>query len=210
MGQKKDIGEVFETRLKDGKKSPSNELWHRLDKSLDQREQTKKKNLLYWLIGGGSAILIGISLIFSTNILSSDTTTSQKNLHPKKESVISIDKDHKEMESDIEADDPIITHRMEDKLIEKTTTSKENTQQQPQEDPKKKSKVKNTEKIKTKPVDAWNIDNTDEITKNYYYYNSQDGKQLVTDRKEVIDSLMDENRRKPDSIPSDIQDTIGL
>ena len=190
MAQKRDIGQVFATRLKDGKKSPSKDAWNRLDVTLENEKQRKKKNLLYWLMGGGLAFLVGLYILLGTNILKNDSFSSEKNLPKKENAGFILDNDINQKEEGVKSNDSI-----ELKHPQKTINFEENAEKIDQNNPSQLTKEGNSKKEKTN-----HIDESFEVTKNYYYYNSKDGKQLVTKNKEVIDSLMDENYKTPDTI----------
>ena len=53
-----------------------------------------------------------------------------------------------------------------------------------------------------------NIDETYKVSKKYYYYNSKDGKQLVTENKKTIDSLILEATKTLDSTTTEKTDSL--
>lgn len=73
MEQKKDIGKLFKNKLVDGKKSPTQEVWKKINHTLDQHATRRKRFIYYWLAGGIVLILIGSIVLSNTSKLHKDT-----------------------------------------------------------------------------------------------------------------------------------------
>ena len=54
-------------------------------------------------------------------------------------------------------------------------------------------------KVKNNSSDKTSVDETFTVSKKYYYYNSKDGKQLVTTNKKDIDSIIAEAYKNIDT-----------
>lgn len=196
MGQKTEIGKMFASKLKDGKKSPSEDAWNRLDIFLEEKKSRKRKNIVYWLIGGGFLFLMGSYILFGTNILTSDSSLSTERFPQKEATEFVFDNDRDDGDTSFKTNDSIGIDLIGNKESSQTSTSEVETEGHLQKNPQQPTTADNSKRKNSKPVDE-----TFEVTENYYYYNSRDGKQLVTKRKEVIDSLLNKGATKTDSIP---------
>lgn len=196
MGQKTEIGKMFASKLKDGKKSPSEDAWNRLDIFLEEKKSRKRKNIVYWLIGGGFLFLMGSYILFGTNILTSDSSSSTERFPQKEATEFVFDNDRDDGDTSFKTNDSIGIDLIGNKESSQTSTSEVETEGHLQKNPQQPTTADNSKRKNSKPVDE-----TFEVTENYYYYNSRDGKQLVTKRKEVIDSLLNKGATKTDSIP---------
>lgn len=196
MGQKTEIGKMFASKLKDGKKSPSEDAWNRMDIFLEEKKSRKRKNIVYWLIGGGFLFLMGSYILFGTNILTSDSSSSTERFPQKEATEFVFDNDRDDGDTSFKTNDSIGIDFIGNKESSQTSTSEVETEGHLQKNPQQPTTEDNSKRENSKPVDE-----TFEVTENYYYYNSRDGKQLVTKRKEVIDSLLNKGATKTDSIP---------
>ena len=66
MGNKQDIGKLFEKKLGAGGKIPKESLWEKINTSLDEEKRKRKRLLFYWWLGGGISFLVGLFLLFGT------------------------------------------------------------------------------------------------------------------------------------------------
>ena len=79
MEEKKDIGQFFKDKLKDGEKSPSTDLWDRINTSLDKEDRLRKNSIPYWIMGLGITLLFILGFIFYTsNFIESDSDSLKK------------------------------------------------------------------------------------------------------------------------------------
>lgn len=202
MGHKKDIGSLFENKLKDGKIAPNQKIWERIDHSLNQEKYRRKRNVFYWVVGGGTLFFLGILfLINAENFVQLDSPEQNDT------NIINLSNPSSEKESGKD----ILEISKEDSLaLEKTGNSlsiddsEENLNRIEIEDSSKtdssiKEKNFSSKTKKNKP----NEDSLDEIytvTTKYYYYNSQDEKKIVTTDKNKIDSLISGKQHSLDSI----------
>lgn len=107
MGQKKDIGEIFASKLKDGEKNPSSELWNRVDDSLDKQNQLKKKNIIYWFIGGVGVLIIGLSILFGNDILFPNSSSYKREPLIKEELAFPLDPNQNNKKNEIPLQDSL-------------------------------------------------------------------------------------------------------
>ena len=201
MGQKQDIGKLFEDKLNSGTKKPSKNLWEKINTSLDVEKRRKKRIVYYWLIAGGIVGLLGVFLIMSKENLFLKTS-EQNNISPlKKQSTIYSETTLEEvvkakpnliltndtllvLDEDVEMLSKIIVANKESQLLDENT-KQSNSQTHKNANPKSRRKT---------------FDESYKVSKKYYYYNSKDGKQLVTTNKEEIDSLISERHKSNDSL----------
>ncbi|HLW32265.1 MAG TPA: hypothetical protein VKX40_08375 [Aequorivita sp.] len=191
MGQKTEIGNIFAAKLKDGKKSPSKDAWNRLDTFLEEKQSKKRKTIAYWLIGGGILFLMASYILFGTNIPTSDSPSSQEKSPQKGAVEFVFDHDRDKKDTSVKTNDSIKNILKNDNQSSQQSGLEEITE----------GRVQNNQQKPTTMGNPKIIEETFEVTENYYYYNSRDGKKLVTKRKEVIDSLLNKGVTKPDSIP---------
>lgn len=202
MGQNKEIGEVFASKLKDAKKSPSKELWQRVDNSLVK--QGKIKNRIYWFVSG-SILLIGVFLIFEVNVSNDNPHYTEENFPLENETILPIEhyQDREEDENEtVEPNRITLDNKNSNPKAENVVNKIEDETQKEIEDD---LKSKNNKSLKTE-----SIDNTYEVKKNYYYYNSEDGKNIVTENIEIIDSLVNKKQQETDSLPENNNNLLGL
>ena len=151
-------------------------------------------------MGGGFAFLVGLYILFGTNILNNDSFSSEKNFPKKENAGFILDNDNDQREEGVKSNDSA-----EVKHPQKTINFEENTEKIDQNNPSQLTKEGNSKKEKTDPIDE-----SFGVIKNYYYYNSKDGTQLITNKKELIDSLIDKNYKTSDTIFSTKSDSLGL
>lgn len=79
MGEKKDIGKLFENKLNKGKKAPKNTLWEKINTSLDEEKHRRKRIFYYWISGGVILTLLGAFLLFgNSDFLKINSTVTKK------------------------------------------------------------------------------------------------------------------------------------
>ncbi|QQX77007.1 MULTISPECIES: hypothetical protein [Aequorivita] len=204
MGEKKDIGKLFENKLKKGKKTPENRLWEKINTSLNKEKRRRKRIFYYWISGGLILSLSGAFLFFGNSDFLKINSTATKNINEKLENNASSEKIDDAKSFKIVPIDSLST-QVQDEKLRKITSAKENQPAHfPQKLEEKKSK-KNSEKKASKNT---SLDESFKVSEKYYYYNSRDGKQIVTQDKSEIDSLILKNNRELDSSNINKNDTL--
>ena len=196
MGQKKDIGKFFENNLNQGKKAPDQSLWGKINTSLDEEERKRKRNLYYWLVGGATTVLLGLILLFGNNF-DAETSSTQEPDHIKlsdQNGTAETDTDQTTFPKQ-DADSLRIQNSRDERLSKIATSKLEETQNANENVSKNSRKMK----VKNNSSDKTSVDETFTVSKKYYYYNSKDGKQLVTTNKQDIDSIIAEAYKNIDT-----------
>jgi hypothetical protein len=213
MGQKKDIGTLFENKLNDGKKIPSTNLWEKINSSLDEEERRKKRIIYYWLVGGGMFLLLGFLLLFGNgDPLQSNSTSHKDDIPLIEESTISSEIENNKTPFESLKEDPLIINNESEEKLSKIDIPEENseirkeaklivTQSQTQQSDSKKTSEKG--KLTSK-----RLDENSKVSKNYYYYNSSTGQQIITTNKKEIDSLISEQYKSLDSTTTNKTDIL--
>jgi hypothetical protein len=88
MENKKEIGEIFRTKLSNLDKMPNDNLWSSIEKDLDKR---KKRRILFWFIP--SIVMIGI--LSSVMVLNQNRQDTNCDTSSKKETVLAKEKKQK-------------------------------------------------------------------------------------------------------------------
>lgn len=208
MGKNKDIGQLFENKLNDGKKIPNTSLWEKINASLEEEKRRKKRIFFFWLLSGGVSILLGLLLLVGNQMsLYPNWQHTQENSAPVNEQSSTLSEDeNNETPIEISKENvPNITPTSEEKLS-KIILPEENREFVTTENPLSKKSTSQqidseNKSTKTKPKHK-STDENFTVTKNYYYYNSKDGKQIVTKNKDEIDSLISKQYKSLDSITS--------
>jgi hypothetical protein len=217
MGQKKDIGTLFENKLKSGKKNPDQNLWVKLNQSLDEETRKRKRKFLYWVVGGGLFVSLGLLLLLiNGNILQPNLHTEPKNVLLNDQSNSVNKENNTKSISEKETDESLFKTQKDDSLIIKNSSetlsnielTKENSEKNELENFQKTKKTieqKNSKKKSKKDeANKTSIDETFSVTTKYYYYNNEDGERVVTTNKNEIDSLIVRKQKSLDSITTKI------
>ncbi len=194
MGQKKEIGEIFASKLKHGEKSPSTELWNKLNDSLDKQKKMKYKKALYLFLAGAGVLII-IFLLLEINVLTDNPHTLKEN-RPSEDETSLIGDQH-------------VEHKQEEIKIKDSIANGTNHKQSPQTTFPSEKEIKNnslhendnSKYKKVENIQTNTLDDGYEVKKNYYYYNSDKGENMITENIEVIDSLLNRTQLSTDSIP---------
>ncbi|SRX54518.1 hypothetical protein [Aequorivita sp. CIP111184] len=206
MGQKKDIGALFENKLNDGKKIPNKSLWEKINTSLDEEKRRKKRILFYWLIGGGVSVLLGLVLMFGSELFlhsnlqtqeNKNSLTEENNTYTKKESL-------KTVIENLKVDSLNFKKNGDEKLFRNPNALEIRTANEIE----KSSQIDSENKTKKSTSKKNNIDETYTVSKKYYYYNSKDGKQIVTNSKSEIDSLILKEYKSSDTTATKKNDSL--
>lgn len=193
MRQKKDIGKLFETRLSEGNKIPKESLWEKINTSLDEEKRKRKRLLIYWWLGGGISVLLGSLLWFGAgNFLNQNSESPSENNSLEQNSFSNSEIEKTQRISDTSEEDSLqFKINGEERLskIEKVNEA----------DPinNNKNTLKTTSQKKIQKGKS--IDEIYTVSEKYYYYNSKDGKQIVTTNKNEIDSLVSQQYKSFDS-----------
>src|SRR5690606_14957765 len=174
MGQKKDIGKLFETKLSAGNKIPKESLWEKINSSLDEEKRKRKRILFYWWLGGGISVLFGLYLLFGAgNFLNQNTQIPPENNTSENNSFSNLEKENTETTLNISEEDSLqFKNNDEEKLSKIETTENLSTIIETENTSKTTSKKQNQKGSKGKSIDEIYT-----ISEKYYYYNSKDGKQ---------------------------------
>lgn len=191
MRQMKDVGKFFEKNLNQGEKKPNENVWERINQSLDAEKLRRKRNLTYWLVGFGLFFSLGFLIVDNGNLLPSNFI--ENNLTLVKKTNNSSEKQSEAGVLKISKEDSLSRNNSNENL----TTPEAATRNLKLIKIQDSSKIKQEQKqrdygIKSKKDKSRNnnIDESFNVTTNYHYYNSEDGKQVRTTRKEEIDSLI--------------------
>lgn len=207
MGQKKDIGTLFETKLSAGNKIPKESLWEKINTSLDEEKRKRKRLLLYWWLGGSISVLLGLFLLFGArNFLNQNSQIPLEQDSSELNSFSNSEKENTETTINISEKDSFqFESNVEEKLSKIVTPTKDLKQSEAVND-SENNKPEN--KTKTISSNTKQVDETFTISEKYYYYNSRDGKQLVTESKKEIDSLISKQYKSLDTLPSKKNDSL--
>ncbi len=212
MGRNKDIGTLFEKNLNQGKIAPNPKLWEKISLSWEREMHRRKRNLLYWIVGGGILLSLGLLILINNeNVLEQDAPVNKNNTNIISPSNTSSKSKKKNTTQEVYKEDSLTIIKT-DKTLLKSERPKENFKEieiensskinQPSKEKRSNNKSKN-EKQKE--------DNTDEnykITTNYHYYNSENEKHIVTTDKSLIDSLVSRKQQVSDSSNTKKQDSL--
>jgi|26BtaG_2_1085354.scaffolds.fasta_scaffold00209_1 low affinity Fe/Cu permease len=196
MEEKKDIGQFFKDKLKDGEKSPSTDLWDRINTSLDKEDRLRKNSFPYWIMGLGITLLFILGFIFYTsNFIESDSDSLKKENTIKAQApVLATPSESNEDRININYSlDEVSENKNLSEIESKIDDSIKNSVARP-----KKNMVVSMEK-ESLPKIAETIDSY-RVSKKYHYYNSEDGEEWSTSDKNLIDSLLYKNDVKLDSV----------
>lgn len=203
MGQKEDIGKLFEDRLVDTKNNPSKNLWEKINNSLDAEKRKKKKILFYWIAGLGLTVLFGLFLGFGNVGFLNPNTQS-----PEKSTLLT---DQPFSSSEKESNQKLNENILKDSLNHIQLNSENLSEVIINQDDSIVTEVGTSSRIKIqkKSTKDKSVDETYTVSKKYYYYNSQDGKQIITTNKKEIDSLVSDRQEPLDSLGIKKTDSLG-
>jgi hypothetical protein len=192
MAKKNDIGTLFENKLKEGEKSPNSALWEKINTSLEKEERKRKKFFFFWLTGGGIVGLISLWVLFSNPFFTATFTDkpNSNTILTEERTVISEPENEKLITSTAIKDSINSEDNDAEKLLELKGIKEDSIQ---------KAKIIIGNKTKSITSKKKSIEETFEVSEKYYYYNSRDGKQIVTESKKTIDSLIFEATKTLDS-----------
>lgn len=200
MGQKKDIGQFFENKLNDGKKSPNKNLWEKVNASLDQEKRRRRRIFFYWASGCAILTLLGALFLFSNaKFLQPNSTIPKKNNEKIQNPVLSPENEDGEKSIKISPVDSTIPVKNDNEKLSKIPSPVADRQTA------EKGKKKVLEK---KPKKSKNVEETFSVSEKYYYYNSRDGKQFVSENKSEIDSLVFDAYKNIDSTTVKKKDSL--
>ena len=196
MKHNEDIGSVVEKKLKAAQKSPTNQLWERIDATLEK--ESKKRRRFVWFFYGISGIVAVLLLFYGIKYggnVTRDTVDKSK---------IISERDSEGTPEAVNDSSEIITSTSTDNLNPNTEeTSEASIDAKIPVDNEKTTKdvtknSLNNKKPKTSKKTT-NIEESYEVKTTYYYYNSELDKQVQTHDKNIIDSLMQVTTNRLDS-----------
>ena len=208
MGQKQDIGKLFENKLGEGKKNPTESLWEKINTSLEEERRKRKRTLIYWLMGGGLLVVFGSFLFFGSENFESQNSERPQRLDSLEQKLFT-DSVSKEQSTDSTFIISKVDSMNFDKNKEQNFSKIEVF--------KKDSLVSNTEnssttsskrKIQKSSANQKGLYENYSVSKKYYYYNSRTGTQIETANKSEIDSLVSEQYRTVDSTATKKRDSL--
>ncbi len=205
MGEKKDIGKLFENKLNKGKKAPKNTLWEKINTSLDEEKHRRKRIFYYWISGGVILTLLGAFLLFgNSDFLKINSTVTKKHNEILENTVSSSEKvDNVKSTETLPIDS--LSAELQDEKLSKIATVEEN---QPVNSLQKSEGKKSINTSEKKVSKSKSLDETFTVSEKFYYYNSRDGRQIVTQDKKEIDSLILKNKNELDSANIKKKDTL--
>lgn len=205
MGEKKDIGKLFENKLNKGKKAPKNTLWEKINTSLDEEKHRRKRIFYYWISGGVILTLLGAFLLFgNSDFLKINSTVTKKHNEILENTVSSSEKiDNVKSTETLHIDS--LSAELQDEKLSKIATVEEN---QPVNSLQKSEGKKSINTSEKKVSKSKSLDETFTVSEKFYYYNSRDGRQIVTQDKKEIDSLILKNKNELDSANIKKKDTL--
>lgn len=200
MGQKKDIGEIFASKLKEGQRNPSSELWNKVDNSLQRQNELKKRNLSFWFIGGAIALIFVISILFSYDIISTKSSTSNNKPAPEGHINLPVNENHYDGGDQINIQDSMFVVKNKTRVAQDILDSSEKSKKKIEQESSKHTKPRSPEEKNSKIKDAKFDEDSFDVVRKYHYYSSDDGVMHVTEKINVIDSLVNRNPHEIDTV----------
>lgn len=193
MKHKEDIGTLFERKFKAAEKAPTNELWTRIDATLES-ESKRRRRFLWFFYGSVGLVAILLSLFIFNPFATGNVSNSTSPVLP----VISTE-DNRETANKNQntvVTDTILETNLQNRSPEKLVPDVKISDVSEESDlnRKPKSKKPQHEKKSEKITDEFY-----EVKTTYYYYNSELGKQVKTTNKDLIDSLLQSTTNHLDS-----------
>ncbi len=211
MGNKQDIGKLFEKKLGAGGKIPKESLWEKINTTLDEEKRKRRRILFYWWLGGGISFLVGLFLLFNTeNFTNKNPNNSiDKNL-PEQKSLSNSEKEKNERSIQVSEVDSLKFQITEEENYKEGEVSEfeDDLRNNPTKNTEKASAKTSQKKIQKGNSKGKNFDETYTVSEKYYYYNSKDGKQIITENKGEIDSLVSQHYKNLDSMATKKNDSI--
>ena len=205
MGEKKDIGKLFENKLNKGKKAPKNTLWEKINTSLDEEKHRRKRSFYYWISGGVILTLLGAFLLFGNSDFLKINSTVTKKYNEILENTVSSSEKVDNVKSTETLPIDSLSAELQDEKLSKIATVEEN---QPVNSLQKSEGKKSINTSEKKVSKSKSLDETFTVSEKFYYYNSRDGRQIVTQDKKEIDSLILKNKNELDSANIKKKDTL--
>jgi hypothetical protein len=224
MEHKEDIGKLIEKRLTEAKQTPKENIWDKINASLDKEMKRKKRVLFLWTTGMSSLLLVLLLIYFTkptffNNLNTINDSPVINNTSSERNTLKTDNSIEDDLTTNVDEADSLkatIENLKEDDNTNITTDSytvlkgSKNELNITSEEikTKRKDKLQNTEKqttilSKTKysPKEEI-IDNGYTIDTNYRYYNSKNNETIITTDKKIIDSLLKQNEKRVDTIPN--------
>lgn len=224
MKPEEDIGSLIKTKLQAAQRASKEPTWERIQHSLEERRK-KRKIAFYFKVGSFMLLLLLGSLFMFTylDIDTNNTTVSPSDIQEKvgdeKSNEVSVNHtDRKETSTNNDANNlkvntsvdqetqlNTITKEVDGNLKNidvsnkiknqtKTVTSNENTSHT------NSIRQITNETVLDTIVNRNDVPVTQTTQKVYYYYNSRNGQEMSSTSKKVIDSIVEINLKKRDSL----------
>lgn len=198
MKTKKDIGSHIEFTLKSAIKTPSSELWGRIENSLEQKKK-RRRFFLFWAMGGIGVLVVGGFVLFPLEQRmnsASETLEERNHSQLKKELAQPNAQDDETLTLETTGDASIVSAvdiSEENEKIEQLDTSTNTSTYQYPEPTQRNNK------------DTWDRQEN-KVKTTYYYYNSESNTNVSTLQKQELDSLV---REKEQAFQESLSDSIG-
>ena len=192
---KKDIGEQIRDRLSDARIPLENDLWNRIDDSLDARDRRKRNIMLLWISGGAAAVLLFLLLL---NVRGDSETDSENSPDREDKLVTRVDSILNASESNSEK---TINYQQIESLVSKNPDTEGDNLVNSQ-DPDTLADEDAETSFSSEDLKRNNRNWEEEMTVKtiYHYYNSETKEVFETTDREVIDSLIENGNKETDSV----------
>lgn len=202
MKKGKEIGSFYKSALENGKKSPNNNIWEKINKSLDEEKRSKRKLFYFWILGSGISAVIVLFLIFEKEIFNQTTIPEQEKSNPL---IKNSSNNSEEKFNDIILIDSLIYDKNDKANFSNSEIDVKDSNDDKLDSNSKIGTKSTTKKAKSKTVTKAEIYT---VKTNYYYYNSQDSTQIMTSNKKEIDSLISEKGKLKNTTNSKKLDSL--
>lgn len=226
MKPEEDIGSLIKTKLQSAQKASKESTWERIQHSLEERR--KKRRIAFYYKVGAAGLLVLLGALFMLNYISTDTepTISKKDIYSTTDTPITdelhISTDAENVSENKNITNLGTTNAVHQEVFEKkqmTTISEDFNETSKIDQTASNTKIKNeivasndtisftnlSPKTKnTKAADTIinrnDVPVTQTTQKVYYYYNSKNGQEVSSTNKRVIDSVVEINQKRKDSL----------
>lgn len=202
MKTHKDIGDLLREKIDSSQESLQTPLWERIKKTVVQNN--RRRALFDWSLNGLILLfsILGIYTITTTLVpnkeISNTTTETQNTVINTTESLENIPSVSKENQAIVgkEKGSAQVQPAVQKEWV--TEFSKKEKALPNKTRPTSTSVTTATEDYKQEEITVENsVQRTEKV---YYYYNSKDGQEVMTKDKKVIDSVMQANNTRTDSL----------
>ncbi|GEQ87020.1 hypothetical protein ULMS_25280 [Patiriisocius marinistellae] len=208
MKTEKEIGIALEKKLQGAHRSPSPDMWEKINGSLDKKDRRRK--IAFWLWGAGILIIALTTLYVATsnNDTQNKIVTIQEIDNNQTKTNASEIKNTQEITTNETLKQENVTPKGSKETDGKTINSTPNKMKQEVNISAKESTLKISEdKVKSatqnhKKTKERVTDEQYKVTKSYRYYNSKTKEEIVTENKKMMDSVIEKNMQLQKSLDS--------